>query len=362
MDEIDPKIKRTLLKPLTRRPRRVVDQAAYLEALRRLDHRAISEGDLQQLRDALSSARRDAHTMTWKDPAIAAKRIRLAKALYASRRISMHEYVIFAVSPVENVHDGRFFDGHYEDELGPISQAISKIEEDHGLSPDESWLRSQGPKEHTRLNREYEAVLSAKFIATLREFDLDDLADLIERSPEEFERLRERGRRSVFHKDEYLLAIRDVVIQYENEARQAATVGAYSAAVTSLGAGVEGLLLLRCLRSPYKAGRISAGLPRRLRPRASDDPSRWTFETLIEVCLSAGWLPTVDTSIARYDTAKLAHVLRLMRNYVHPGKRAKERPWSETDEQEYRDAESIYLILLSALGGVRRSQRGDKPQ
>lgn len=352
--KVDPKIRRILLKPLSRHTQRALDRTAYLEALRRLDGRAISENVLQQLRRILSSARSISPSKRWKDPVNAARQVAFAKALYASRRVSLHEYVVFAVFPVEAIHEGRWFDGHYEDELSPISEAIKKVEEDYGLDPNESWPHGQGPKEHIRLNRQYNAILDAKFVETLREFGLNDLANLKERSPKRFEQLRERGRRSVFHKDEYILAIQDVIIQYEKEAHQAAVVGAYLAAVTSLGAGVEGLLLLRCLRSLHKASRISERLPRRHRPRFPDDPGTWAFEVLIKVCLAAGWLPPIETSIAKYDTAALAHVLRRMRNYVHPGKRARERPWFEADEQEYRDAEDIYRILISTLGHIRR--------
>ena len=361
VDDVDPKVRRYLLKPLSRRQQRVLDQTAYLEALSRLDDRVVGEDILEQLRDAVSSTRSIAPSQRWTDPAEVARRVAFAKALYASRRISLHEYVIFAISPVEFLHDERWIEGHYDDELKPISQTIEKIEKEHGLGPDEYWLRGQGPKEHISLNRQYEASIEEKFVEMLREFGLDDLADLKEQSPKEFELLRERGRRSVFHKDEYIPAIKDVVIQYEKEAHDSSTVGAYSAAVTSLGAGVEGLLLLRCLRSPHKASRISKALPKRLRPRAPDDSSTWSFETLVEVCLAAGWLPSIETEIARYDTAALAHVLRLMRNYVHPGKRARERPWSQTDEQEYRDAEAIYSVLISTLGHIRRRRPRTKP-
>ena len=194
----------------------------------------------------------------------------LAIALYASRRISTQEYVFFAVSPVEGVHEGRWFDGAYDDELGPISEAIENIKKEHGLSPDEDWLRDQGPEEWNRLNRQFEAILDSKFLEALSEFGLHDLAALKEQSPEELDRLRERGRRSVFHRDEYAPAIRDVVVRYEKDARRAAAAGSYAAAVTSLGAGIEGLLLLRCLRSSQKANRISKRLPKRLRPQFPD--------------------------------------------------------------------------------------------
>jgi hypothetical protein len=51
---------------------------------------------------------------------------------------------------------------------------------------------------------------------------LDDLLNILKRSRDEFNQLRERGRRSVFHKKEYVHALRDIVIQHENDSRLAA--------------------------------------------------------------------------------------------------------------------------------------------
>ncbi len=358
MADIDLKMRRIFLKPLARRPQHTLDATIYLEALNKLKERAIGEDAVRTILGVLSSDRTDERAGTWRDPTKTAKHVALAMALYESRRISKAEYVFFATFPVEALHDGRCINKHYEDDLGHLRRAITKIEEKHGLGPDEGWPRNQGPKEHTSLNRQYDAILDDNFIATLREFGLDDLADLRTRSPEEFDRLRERGRRSVFHRDEYTLALQDVVLQCEKEAHEAAAVGAYSAAITSLAAGFEGLLLLRCLRSPRKASRLSRGLRKRVQPQSPDDSNTWRFETLVEVCAAAGWLSVVNTQMGNYDTASLAHILRRTRNYVHPAKRAKERPWSETDEREYQDVHAIYVILLAALGKVRRNQHG----
>ncbi|HEY2615876.1 MAG TPA: hypothetical protein VGI78_00925 [Acetobacteraceae bacterium] len=38
-----------------------------------------------------------------------------------------------------------------------------------------------------------------------------------------------------------------------------------------------------------------------------------------------------------------------MRNYVHPAKYARERPWSDPDEGEYQVAEAIYVSLLATV-------------
>ncbi len=45
-----------------------------------------------------------------------------------------------------------------------------------------------------------------------------------------------------------------------------------------------------------------------------------------------------------------------MRNYVHPGRHAQDRPWSETCERDYKDAKAIYVILLSKIIGTDRKK------
>jgi len=90
-------------------------------------------------------------------------------------------------------------------------------------------------------------VIESHFIAALRDFGLDDLADLCESDTEEFDRLRERGRRSVFHKVERIRVLKDVVVRHEEEASRAASAKAYAAGVILIGAALEGLLLLTAL-------------------------------------------------------------------------------------------------------------------
>ena len=356
MSDIERELRRAPLKSLVHQPQDVAERRALVAALERLDKRALEQDVLVEVREVLAKSGRDKSSGTLGDPGRAAELVASARVLYGARLFSRQEYVFHAVSWVEGVNDARWLDGAFNSELDPIREEIDAIERRHGLNEDEDWPREEGPEEYRCLIDKYDAILDKKLLAALREFGLDDLAHLKEQDPEEFDRLRERGRRSVFHGDEHALAIRDIVVRFEQDARRAASAKAYSAAVISLGAGVEGLLLLRCLRSPVKASRVAKRLPKRIRQRYPDEPATWTFEALIEVCLKANWLPTVETSFALYDTARLAHMLRLMRNYVHPGKYAKEKPWSETDQRDYQDADHIYIILLSTLGKVHRSR------
>ena len=351
-------IKRRLLKPVARRRRLMADRRGIMKALERLDTRAAGEEMLPELLDLVSTERRDRKAGSWGDPDRAKSSVALAEALYASRRISRQEYVFFASAPVEQVHEARWLmDKLSDDGLRKIRKKMDVLKKKYGLKQGEYWSRGGAPKDYQRLNDQYEATLEKGLIKTLREFGISDLADLRENNPVEFDRLRERGRRSVFHKNEIVPVLKDIVIQYEVDADRAASARAYSAAVTLLGAGLEGLLLLRCLRSKTKAILIAGSFPKRLRPQSPGDPTTWTFETLIETCHTAGWLPPVSTSLAQYNPAALAHILRRMRNFVHPARRARERPWSEADEDDYRDAESIYVILMSKMLGRQTTLR-----
>jgi len=350
---VEAQLRKFLLKPLARRRQRAADRKALIEALQRLDHRVLGESLLPQVREIIDDLQKNRSKGSRQDCDETVKSVTIARALYVSRRISTQEYVMHAVSPIERIHDNRWTDGHYDADLDPIRKEMDEVRKGYGLTAEEDWEVGSAPEEYERLDNQYKSVLDRHFVGALREFDLEDLADLFETSPGEFQRLRERGRRSIFHKDELVAALRDVVVRYEEDARKAASAKAYSAAVTLLGAGVEGLLLLRCLRSKDKASKAAQKLPRRRRPRSLEDPTQWTFDNLIEVCSEAGWLPSISTEVADYNSAGLAHVLRLMRNHVHPGKCARERPWIEKDERDYKDAEAIYLILLSRLGHIK---------
>lgn len=356
LDESERKIRRILLKPLLHHSRRKGALKISSELTANLDDRAVGEQTLQETRDKILSGgtKRASRFIGTKSRTI--KVVALIKVIYASRRITRSEYIFMASSSVEDRHEKNWLDGKYNDVLGPLAKAMQKIERDAGLTSEQYWPIKQAPKNFRRLSSQYNEYMEAKFVELLHEFHLPDIAALVEHEPDEFARLRERGRRSIHHKEEYILALQDAVMQCEEEAHLAATVGAHSAAITSLGAGLEGLLLLRCVRSPSKAARIAQTLDKRLRPKRSSNLNTWTFEALIEVCLRAGWLTHVETPKSRLDAAALAHVIRNMRNYVHPAKLAREKPWTKTDEREYIDAMAIYTALSSSLGKINHRQ------
>lgn len=338
--------------PLVRRFERP-DPSSLVDALTRFDERVIGEDQLACLREELAAS-----SGTWRDPTHVTRVTTLVKALYAARKIHRQQYVYLAARPIDSLVHARVMDGSYNHELDPINAHIRSLQIEHGLDREagEYWPVGTGPSEYRQLSDLYDKVLGEKFIEALREFELHDLAALKKHEPKEFDRLVERGRRSFFE-DDSAAALRDLVVRCEHEARRAASAGAYLSAVVSLASGVEGLLILRCLRSPQKAQRVASKLPRHSRPKKPAEPLTWHFDQLTKVCLTAGWLPPVDGSLGTYSPPGLADVLRMMRNNVHPGRQALERPWVEVDKRDYEDALAIYTIVLSALRILRKGRQ-----
>ncbi len=357
-DEVKKEIRRHSLSPLSRRDKHSASRKAVIRALERLDLVAMFNDLVEQARSILSIQREEKAATFYKHPDLVVKSIAATRALYEARRINTQQYVCFAIWEAEMLHQERWMSGQYDKELAPISKAIEKIEEENGLKDGEYWVAGEGPEEYELLNKQYSVVLDQNFIELLKEVGLTDLASMKKDDPGELDRLYERGRRSAVHANEYTAALRDIVIRYEKDAQHAASVKAYTAAVTLLGAGAEGLLLLRCMRSKQKACQLAGGLPNKKRPQFADNPTTWTFDQLIEVCLRAGWLVPIETEIGKYSTAGLAHILRNMRNQVHPGKLARESPWLEIEERDYLDAEAIYRVLLSTV--IKKTMANDK--
>src|SRR6266853_1172515 len=115
MKESDQRARRVLLRPLSRRRQGIADRKALIAALSRLDRRALGEDVLPQLRDVVSTARGRVAGNLHKNPDFARTWVAFTKALYESRRISTQQYIFFAASWIEGVHESRIFDGMYDE-------------------------------------------------------------------------------------------------------------------------------------------------------------------------------------------------------------------------------------------------------
>lgn len=348
MSQSSADIRRHLLKPLVRRRTSPAQRDKIEAAFLALEQRAAADTVLPELAARQKKSRASLPEDYLKDPIAAKSRIDFAFAIYLARRISFQEYLFMVSYAVEGVHDGRIADEKYP-ELEELSSGMRQIEQKHGLGPGEYWLTRDAPPEYRRLSSKWNAIEDKTFLETLNELEGHEVASLFVRDKEEFYRLRERGRRSFFHKNELIPALADTVKRYELEAKAAARAAAFTAAVTMLGAAMEGLLLLRCLRSKTKATQTAKNLARNLRPKNHNALTGWSFNNLIQVCLHAGWLPVIDTPNISIKPEGLALLLKEMRNQIHPGRVCSDQPWIEATKREFDDAEQIYSTLYATV-------------
>ncbi|MGH8145133.1 MAG: hypothetical protein ACREPY_02275 [Rhodanobacteraceae bacterium] len=348
MKSSDPTIRRVLLKPLVRRRTSPAKQAKLDRAFQVLEERAIASEMLPEYMSAQKQACASDPKNHWKNPEIAKLRIEFAAAMYLARKLSFQEYTFMVAHVAEGVHDARLQDGAYP-ELTALSESMRKIERAHGLSSDQYWPTSDAPPDFLAVNAQWDNTETDRFSRTLKELEGQSVTDLFHKDRDEYDRLRERGRRSFFHKSEFKHALIDTIKRYEREAMASAEAGAFTAAITLLGAAGEGLLLLRCLRSRKKASEVAAALPSKRRPHKIDEPATWSFDNLIRVCLAAGWLPAIKTTTLAVRPDGLADLLRHLRNCIHPGKVCTVRPWIEAEERDFEDTEIIYTTLFSTV-------------
>lgn len=341
-------VRQRFLRPLGRRCNSPASLEQIEAAFRELEERAFAISLLPKLSNQSKLDREKRPNASWKDARTATSRIEMAIALYLARRISYQEYIFMVSQAAEGVLDGRITDKAYPT-LERLSCKMQQFEKDLESNDVGSGAPGTEPAEYTRLNKRWEKEADRLLASTFRELGAHDVAGHFERDRVGFDLLRERGRRSFFHKDDFVPALVDTIRRYEAEARAAAQASAFTAAVTLLGAAMEGLLLLRCLRASAKAIDAAKGLPKKFQPKDPVSPKRWTLENLVQVCLHAGWLPRIDTPTLSIRPDGLADLLRKARNQIHPGRVCSDRPWIQTDRREFDDAELIYTTLYTTV-------------
>ncbi|TBF42879.1 hypothetical protein [Rhizobium leguminosarum] len=285
-----------------------------------------------------------------RDEAYVKAQVAFAQAAEKAGRLSIEEYVFFAGYPVEGVHSDRWFAGSSDNQLGPVRQQLNDIEKEHGLSDGEYWLRGDAPPEYQAVSAMYEEILDRKFLETLEEFGLHELADMKRQHPDDYAAMRESGRRNVFEKQNLSAALSNLTATYEGEATRAASGGAYLAAAIMLGSAAECRLMLKARDNPIEASSAFSSLPPEIRRRQGANPLSWDFITLIAVAAEAAWLGTLERGEIAYSLPRLATLIRVNRNMVHPARYAKDRPFVYIGEQVYGEARASYALLRDALG------------
>jgi hypothetical protein len=189
--------------------------------------------------------------------------------MYAAGRVTRAEYFYFLTMPlISLVHESRWTDGEYDEDLKPISDRMKQIESAHGLAKDEFWSPGAGPPEYQALNCDYETVLDRKQGEVFREFGELKIAELWDQKRDQFDELFEKGHVAIFEKEDRDAGLAELIKVYEREAQSCAKANAYYAACATLGAAME-------TRCPFRKSCTSV-LPWERRAPARLQKPRWS--------------------------------------------------------------------------------------
>lgn len=255
---------------------------------------------------------------------------------------------------VESVHDRRMLEGCYDKDLMEVTTLMDEIREREGLNDDEYWPIGEGPEDYEALEAQYSRILALKFEDALREFGLNDMADLHHQDRDEYDARREEGRLVIHNPPEdskLLLAVRN---QFESEADKCAESGAYHAASVMIGAAIESALLYTCLKHRDAVQDALELLPTKKRNRlVGTDSRRWNLEELAMVAEKAGWLPNYELDgIVRLNTLSLIKKTKRLRNLVHPGQQLRHKNAIDVEES-FSTAKATYVLLSRLLSEIQ---------
>lgn len=253
---------------------------------------------------------------------------------------------LMRVQAVETLHERRWFDGLYDDDLKDIQAGLEAIRQREGLE-EEDWPVGQGPKDWEALETEYVQVLDAKFEEALRECDLHEIACLHRSDRAAFDERREQGRRLIFEGIPELERLSGLLRQLETEVDTCVGGGAYLAASVMIGSAIEAALLFACLNRAEDAEYARAKLPDGKRPN-SKDAKNWTLIELTRVAGQAGWLPNFQVGNMVLLSRGLVDMVRRHRNLVHPARHISDGGLADVKRQ-FEEAQAAYTLLKRHL-------------
>ena len=271
----------------------------------------------------------------------------LVEAAELAGEMAPSQRFLMRVSAIERVHERRWTDGLYEDDLAEVTTQMDAIRQREGLDEDEDWSRGEGPEDWVKLNDQWDQIYDMTFENVLREYGLNDIAELYQANREAYEAFREEGRRFVFENIPELERLSVLQQQYENEASICANSKAYLAAAAMIGSAMETALLFTCLNYCENALEAYKRLPTDKRPK-SNNPEKWTFNQLVKIVYEAGWLPDLDVGDEIISSYKLTDMVRQLRNMLHPVRHLSDSGVLDVEGQ-YVNAQATYVLLKQHL-------------
>lgn len=141
-------------------------------------------------------------------------------------------------------------------------------------------------------------------------------------------------------------ALLSLIDRYHTEAQRAAKARAYYAACALIGSALEGSLLAMCtVRKSEVEQHIAALAPDQRPPKAAQD---WALNQLIALAAALAWLPARPNKHARRRIGDWIHVVRELRNLVHPGKHIREYPRVRVGSRHWSDAQALFRLANDA--------------
>jgi len=142
-------------------------------------------------------------------------------------------------------------------------------------------------------------------------------------------------------------ALLSLINRYHSEAKKAARARAYYAACVLIGSALEGSLLAMCTLRAKDVEHHLAGLaPNHRPPKAAQD---WVLNQLLAVAAALQWLPARPNKYSRTRLADWAHLVRELRNLVHPGKHVREYPRVRLGRRHWSDAKAVFDLANNSL-------------
>lgn len=349
----DSELRYLLTKPLTKRSKEFTNVSSLSKALNILEKSVHNERQFQEILPEIKLQLREPKksNLSSLNPEILKQKLAKAKVTFSANRMFEEQYTFYCLMLIEDFFYDQWNSKKYKKFIQPLEQEMAKIRSRYKLEENEDWYVDDEPKEYKQLQQKYNDLYNQYFINTLREFDLNEIADLKCNNSQSLDELRERGRRSIFHNESKVEALQELVLNYEKEALRSAESKAFLSAIILLAAALEGLLILRCYKSPKRASRIYKNVEKKFKTRwdSENDPSSWKFDCLIEVCFQANWFKNIYRGEMELRSEKIANHIRIMRNYIHPAKHIKDSPWRVTTQQDFELVKSLYTFLLFSL-------------
>lgn len=144
---------------------------------------------------------------------------------------------------------------------------------------------------------------------------------------------------------------------YHREARKCIKGKAYLAAVVLKAAALEAALQSMCAVYTKDVRKTAVYRAKKFR-RKRDRVLEFTFKQLIDIASELNWFPTKRTSWAgrRTTLAGFAHEVREVRNFIHPGRFAKDRKPMKFSKGTYEAVDEVCDVANSWL--IHRVEQG----